>query len=596
VPARFESLRSVVPILILATGFFTSSTAQEQPPQESKQPGSGAQPQANANPGLKVTTRIVLIDVVATNGKNEPLTDLAAGDFTVFENGKLQQVSHFSLQQPAREARASAVSESPAAAPAPVLPPNVFSNIPKYKAASVWNVLLLDYMNSQVLSQAGLRQQLVKILSKLPDEPFAVYVLTDKLRLLQDFGSDRATLKQLILALKNNISPNLDNAKGGHEMERYPPGFLGSLTPAQREAVMRAETQMTGARTDNRLRVTVDALTRIVANVAALPGRKNLIWVSQSFPFSIEPGSLVTGFDSATGREFSVRIPAAANALLDSQVAIYPIDPSGVHAPDFFDPAARADALGEKETIMGPNNTVTKLNTAEDVTHASVNELAERTGGRTFYNLNDVGSAIIESMHDGATYYTLAYYPTDKKWDGKFRRITVKVNRSGVKLRYRSGYFALDPATGPGRSNPEQEALFRQAMEIDAPISTSLLFTSKVIPPSPQQNAVLFNFMIQPEALSTEEQSDGSQRVSVECAVKAFTEKGEQVNAAANTMTGILKPEVYEKVSREGFPCRQTLELRPGKYLLRLGVRDNLNGRIGTVDASVTVPEPAKPD
>jgi VWFA-related protein len=595
VPARFSSFLSIVPILILATGLFTGSNAQEQPGQKSKQPGAGAQPQANENPSLKVTTRIVLVDVVATNGKNEPVTDLAASDFTVFENGKPQQVSNFSLQQPAeREARASAASESPTAAPAAAFLPNVFSNVPRYRAASVWNVLLLDYMNSQVISQADLRQQLVKILSKLPDEPLAVYVLTDKLRLLQDFGTDRAALKQLILGLKNNISTNLDNAKGGHELERYPAGYLDSLPPALRESVIRMEAQTTAGRTDLRLRATVDALTKIVANVAALPGRKNLIWVSQSFPFAIEPGSIVTGYDSATGRQYAVRVPAAANALLDSQVAIYPIDPSGMHAPDDYDPGARADPLGRKETNIGPDSTITHLHTAETITHASVNELAERTGGRAFYNLNDVGSAIIESMHDGGTYYTLAYYPADKKWDGKFRRIAVKVNRSGVKLRYRTGYFALDPATLSGQSNPEREAAFSQAMEIDAPISTSLLFTGKVIPPSPPQNAVLFNFLVQPGALSTEEQSDGSQRVSVECAVKAFSEKGEPVNGAGNTMAGVLRPEAWEKISREGFPCRQTLELHPGRYLLRLGVRDTLSGRIGTVDASVTVPEPAQ--
>lgn len=582
--ARFESLRSAVPfiVFILVTCFLTGLSAQN-PVSENKQPP----------PGLKVTTRIVLVDVVATNGKNEPVTDLAAGDFTVFENGKAQQVSNFSLQQPAaHEAGSSTSGESPTREAA-TLPANVFSNVPRYKKVSVWNVLLLDYMNSQILSQADLRQQLMKILGKLPDEPLAVYLLTDKLRLIQDFSTDRAALKQVLLALKNSTSPNLDNAKGGHEMPRYPPGYIDSpfMPPQIREAIIRSEAQATGVRTDARLRATVEALTKIVANVAALPGRKNLIWVSQSFPFSIEPGSTVAGYDSATGRQYAIRVPMAANALIDSQVAIYPVDPSGMRAPDEYEPEAKTDALGRKETIIGPDSTVTKLHTGEEATHASVNELAERTGGRAFYNQNDIGAAITESMHDGGTYYTLAYYPSDKKWDGKFRKITVKVSRGGVKLRYRSGYFALNPAAGPGESNPELEAAFRQAMEIDAPISTSVLFSAKVIPPTPTQTAVLLNFLVQPGAFSSEEQSDGSQRVSVECAVRAFSEKGEPVNGAGNTMAGVLKPEAYERVSREGFPCRQTLELKPGKYLLRLGVRDTLNGRIGTVDASVSVAE-----
>lgn len=567
-----------------------SLRAQEQPSAADKTPGP--QSQSSPTPGLKVTTRIVLVDVVATSGKNEPVTDLTAGNFTVFENGKPQPVSNFTLQQPAAgESQASTTSESPTATPAPVLPPNVFTNVPRYKKVSVWNVLLLDYMNSQIISQADLRQQLVKILDKLPDEPLAVYLLTDKLRLLQDFGADRTALKQMIAGLKNHTSANLDNAKGGHELERYPGGWIDMLRPAQREAVIRMEAETTGSRTNLRLDATVEALTKIIGNVAALPGRKNLLWVSQSFPFTIEPGSVVTGYDSATGRNFKLQVPLTANDLLDSQVAIYPIDPSGVHPTDFFDPGARTDPLGRRETNIGADSTTTHVDTAEEITHSSVNELAERTGGRAFYNQNDVGKAILESMHDGSTYYTLAYYPADKKWDGKFRRITVKVDRGGVRLRYRSGYFAIDPAIPPGQASSGQEAQFRQAMEIDAPISTSLLFTGKVIPPSPPQPATLFNFLLRPGALTTEQQPDGSQRVSVMCAVAVFTEKGEPVTAGGNTMAGALKAEAYDKISREGFPCRQTLELRPGRYLLRLGVRDNLSGRIGTVDGSVAIPE-----
>ncbi len=590
--AGFQSLRFVVPV-ILAALFCSGLGSQEQPKPEPAPPANpSAQQQAPApgSPAFKATTRLVLVDVVATNGKGEPVTDLEAGDFTLLENGKEQKVDSFSLQLPGAP---QSGDTKPALAE---LPPNVFTNVPRYKKTSVWNVLLLDYMNSQVTSQADLRQQLVKVLDKLPDEPLAVYILTDQLYLLQDFSMDHAALKQLIQGLKNHISPNLDNAKGGHEMERYPAGFLARLRPEQRESVIRSEAQMTEAHTEVRLRETVEALNKIVRNVAALPGRKNLIWVSQAFPFAIEPGTMVKGYDAATKREIDISVPGTANALLDSQVAIYPVDPGGLRSPDEFDPAGRADALGQKETMTGPNNTVSALHNQEDVSHSSVNELAERTGGRAFYNLNDIGDAILRSMHDGATYYTLSYYPTDRNWDGRFRRIMVKVNRNGIKLRYRSGYFALNAATmgSPGKIRAEQDAIFRQAMALDAPVSTSLLFTAKVIPPSPPQNGVVVNFQLQPGVITTESGPDGLQRVSVECAVEAFNNKGEPANAAGNTMAGNLKPEAFEKIAREGFPCRQVLDLHPGKYLLRLGVRDNLSGRIGTSDAMVTVPEPAQ--
>jgi VWFA-related protein len=532
-----------------------------------------------------------VVDVVATDARGEPITNLEAQDFAILENGKQQQVSSFNLQlSPVPKIR-------DAQARVEELPPNVFTNTPHYTKTGAWNVLLMDFMNSQVTSQADLRQQLVKVLQQIPDEPVAVYILTNKLHLLQDFSMDRAALGRLIEGLKNHASANLDNAKGGHEMERYPAGFLDFLLPQSRLGIIRSEADMTAARTDVRLHQTVEALNQIVRNVAALPGRKNLIWVSQAFPFTLDPGVVVQGFDAATGRNFDVSMPGTANALLDSQVVIYPIDPSGMHLPDEFDPAGRADALGRRETVIGADSTINNLHKAETATHSSVNELAERTGGRAFYNRNDIGDAIVQSMHDGGTYYTLTYYPADKNWNGKFRKIGVKVNRSGIKLRYRSGYFAIDPGVkaDTGKVSAAQEAQFRQAMELEAPVATSLLFNAKVMPASsPQGNGIVVNFQLQPGAVSTEIGADGLQHLSVECAVEAFNEKGEPVNAAANTMTGALKPEVYEKVSRAGFPCRETLDLHPGKYLLRFGLRDNMSGRIGTADGTVVLPEPAK--
>jgi len=111
-----------------------------------------------------------------------------------------------------------------------------------------------------------------------------------------------------------------------------------------------------------------------------------------------------------------------------------------------------------------------------------------------------------------------------------------------------------------------------------------------VIPPSPPHNDVVVNFQLPPGVVSTEKGADGQERVSVACAVQAFNAKGESVKAVANTMAGVLKPEARDQIIREGFPCRQVMELPSGTYFLRLGVRDDLNGRIGTADATVVVP------
>ncbi len=568
----FTTRLTIIGIALILSG--VSQTTQSKPQQ-------GQQPL----PTLRTTTNLVVVDVVVTNGKGEPLTDLKPEDFTVSENGKPQQVKSFNLHQSSAPDGAGSTKAQP-------LSPGIVSNVPQYKPTSVWNVILLDYLNSQVLSQADMRQQLLKVLDKIPDEPVAVYLLTDKLHLLHDFSSDHADLKGVIAELKDKPSAKLDNAKGGHEAERYNPVFLGSLRPEQLAALLRMEAQATGFNTEDRLRRTVDALNMVVRNVSGLPGRKNLIWISQAFPFSIDPGQALKVNDAASGRDFTVTIPGTANALLDAQVAIYTIDPAGMAAPDEFDPAGRGnDAIGLPETQVGVKSTVSNIHNAENATHASVSELAERTGGRAFYNQNDIGDAVLRSMHDGGTYYTLTYYPSDKNWDGKFRRISVKVQRPGAKLRYRSGYFALDPQAQSHATEAASAALFRQALEPDTPISTALLFTARVHPPSDAQHRLAVDLQLEPGAITTQTGADNLQHVNMDCAVAVFNEKGETVKAISHSMRGALKPEGFERVTREGFPCHVEIDVPPGTYVLRIGAQDHLSGRIGSVNASVAIAE-----
>ena len=87
-------------------------------------------------------------------------------------------------------------------------------------------------------------------------------------------------------------------------------------------------------------------------------------------------------------------------------------------------------------------------------------------------------------MEDGSTYYTLSYYPGNKVWDGKFRRITVKVARPGIKLHYRPGYFALEPQAYAKLDAAQKTNDLAKAMSLDFPVATALLFQAMVVPPS----------------------------------------------------------------------------------------------------------------
>jgi VWFA-related protein len=545
-------------------------------------------PDASKTPfTLKTSSRLVLVDVVATNGKGEPVTDLKAEDFVVSEDGRPQTMRSFSFQQTAAAASTPEIVEQNSQSPQN----GVISNIPHARKGDIWNVIVLDALNSPILEQSNVRDQLMQVLAKLPDQPVAIYVLGRELRLVQDFRSDPNALKQVLTQLKNKPSALLNNPKGGHEGERIPPKLWDVLPPSAQAAILRSETAATASHTRNRLDLTLDALKAIAQSLKPLPGRKNLIWVSEGFPFSIEPGATIRAHDSVAGGDYTVAVASTANALFDSQIAIYPIDSRGMLNPGVFDAAARGrDAIGRMDSLIGVDSTLSEENNNLDVTHTSMQEVAERTGGKAFYNQNEIGKAIVDSMNDGATYYTLAYSPSNSNWNGKFRRISVKSSRSGVKLRYRLGYFATQPNAYPKRNEKQQASIFEQAMNINSPASTAVLFQAHIFPPSEKtQSQVVVNYSIAAAGLSFENSADQLQHASVNCAVEVYSIKGVPIKKDATTLTAALQPAVYKKNIRDGLPCQQKLALAPGDYIFRLGVRDNTTGLIGTVDTHVSI-------
>jgi VWFA-related protein len=538
---------------------------------------------------LKTITRLVVVDVVATD-KNGPATGLERENFTILEDGKPQQIRVFNFQQPHPASAATA-----AAALRPKPPENVYTNIPRYNVDSSLNVLLMDGLNTTLPHQAYVRDQMIRYLEKMPQgRPVAVYMLGSKLTLLQDFTSDPVVLKNAVKNLKTNVSSVLDNAGGGPDTQLLPDGVVdsGMLPGDMVGAMQRFEQERVGFQTDLRVRYTIDALTSISHSLAGYPGRKNLIWISEAFPITIDPNMELTGDIFSGTRNYGPQIAQLADTMIDAQIAMYPIDARGLAAPSFFDASNRGfDNFGRSRAR---GDRMGSAMSAESATlqnvHGTMQEMADRTGGRAFYNTNGIDEAVRKSIDDGSTYYTLAYYPENKNWNGKFRKIHVKVDRPGVKLRYRLGYYAVDPKVFAAQSEKQQMTSFALALSPDSPVATGLLFHAMVIPPAEKEpNKVLVNFGVDSHAISFEQEADGLQHATVECTVQAYSGKGKLVRGESSTIKAALKPETYARVMHESFPCQQSIDLPPGSYFLRLGVRDDRTGLMGTTNAKVTV-------
>lgn len=592
-------------LLVLSLATRAQAPAAQQTPQpETQQPSGGK----SSLPVLKVSTRLVVVDVVATDKKGVPITDLKAEDFSLQEEEHKENIRVFSFQAPVLETSQPAAAE-------PRLPPNRFTNIPLKKPTGPLHVILIDGLNTGARDLSYSKEQMLKVLEKLPSgSPVAVYALGTRLRLLQDFTTDPALLKQAVHNMKSKSAPGFEGGPG-QKSGYLSPEVAGAMNEmglgAMLDQIKAFQQDNAVGQTNIRVDLTLQALRMIARNVSGYSGRKNLIWISEAFPlYMVADNPLYARQLPSTDRNmfnlmtsYEPEMKRTADILSNAHVAVYPVDARAVSSNDVYSNLSNTDSNGNylgrsargtvREGVSQTGAEISRSSGEAIDAHGAMNALADETGGRAFYNTNNLDGAIRQGMADGATYYTLGYYPENKNWDGKFRRVAVSVNRPGVKLHYRAGYFAVDP-TGYAKLDDRQRAQeFGQALGLTSPISTALLFQAAVIPPSGTDNKVHIDFAVDPHGLDFEPTDDGVQHASVDCAVAVFNTKGETVRVQGNTNLANLPPEPFKLVMQKFFACGQTLELNPGDYVLRLGVRDGHTGVIGTTNARLTVPAPS---
>ncbi len=576
------------------------------PAQQPAPPQAGPAPQKAGRTDvpaavLRVTTRLVLVDVVVTDKDNRPATGLTRDDFVLLEDGKPQTISTFAFESPA--VRAAGQPQPPP------LPPNVYTNRPEYRMPpGPLTVLLLDALNTPVTDQSFARQKMLEYLETqlLPNQRTAILALAENILVLQDFTADPALLKAAVRKHLPQTSAALAREEGGLEV----PELIASAVPAEVLAnIERFETESSAVALDSRVKTTLAALRVVARAVAGYPGRKNLIWVSAAFPFSFIPEDS-ENYDLL--RIYSDEIRRTASTLTDAQVAVYPVDARGlVGAIGAQLPTALESGRSSVGRVAIGRDAGTamdnRLRPMLDSQH-TMKQIADATGGRAFLNRNDIDRAVTLSVEDGSTYYTLGYYPEDKSWNGKFRKLQVKPNRDGLRVRHRRGYYAIDPTepfrsdTGRKKDEPtgeidsveERRAELRAALSNPLP-ATAVTFRVGVPPPAPAAagNAakVECRFLVDAHTISFVENA-GAQQSSLDFLVVAFDPQGKGVTSSYQTVETSLPPERYHWTKENGLPYALSLELAPGRYQLRLVVRDNRTGLVGTADASVLIGEP----
>jgi hypothetical protein len=287
-------------------------------------------------------------------------------------------------------------------------------------------------------------------------------------------------------------------------------------------------------------------------------------------------------------RNYGEQIRRTINLLNDAHLATYTIDAGGLAPESLGDPSLSGrDTEGKIHHGIDANRALSEQAFQRFSTHDALETIAFDTGGRYFGNSNDLDQAIQSALRESTSYYMLGYYPASKRWDRKFREIKVQVNRRGVQLRYRRGYFAVNPSDWRKENG---EGKLAAALAANSLPSTQVTFMARALPPGPDADTVV-EFAVDPSTLSFETEAENHHRSSLRFEVQAFSPEGKLVKVEVQTAEASLPQPTYERVRKQELPMSVPIRLTPGKYILHLGVRDNLTGLFGTADLPLDVPE-----
>ncbi len=522
-------------------------------------------------PPFQSKVSVVLVDVVVTNG-DEPVSGLDKKDFQVLEDGKRQTIADF------EEHKGVQIQPSKL----PPMPPDVYTNFPPVKATDSVNVLLLDALNTQVSDQSYVRSQLTRYLATLqPGTRLAVFVLTSRLRMIQAVTTDSAVLLAALSDKKSGadsqqsllLLPTTESDSDQAQNEELTKNVAGETELAIEAMTHRGVGQVKQLQTDSRIEITLRAMQQLARYLAGIPGRKNVIWFSSSFPISIFP-NLVSpeAFDAM--RQYEEEMQKTASLLTAAQVAIYPIAAEGLVSDSLYE--ANGAKIGEtRASRMNQDLSDTRDRNSN---YFSMEVLAEGTGGKAFYNTNGLKDALARAINYGSHYYTLTYIPINKKADGKYRRIQVKLSDSRYKLAYRRGYYADNAQNAKAKKEQPVSDPLLPLMKRGLPDFSQIVYKIRVVPssspPAPEaaragDNATLkgpvtrygVDFAVSVEDLRLETTPDGLHTGNIEVVLVAYDRDGNALNLIVRKPEMSLQPQTYAAAQMAGVQLHYDIDV-----------------------------------
>ena len=557
----------MISIMLIAALLFPSTMAQPPVTQSSVQ-----QPQDNKDKqglySIRVESELVLVNVVARDKQGRLVQDLKREDFTVLEDGRPQRISSFDFEnldmQPLVAATGPAQSQGSAAGPSPAAPAGPAKPILTAKdadqALSNKRVMVLFFDQTSMAPdetersvQAAKKYVKTKMTSA---DLIAIVSLASSLRLDQDFTGDQARLLRVLNRFSHSEGQGMDNGGSGDADGIEETG--NAYTPD--------ESEYNQFNTDRKLQ----ALQSLCQVLGKFNQKKSIIYFSSGM--------------TQTGIENQSALRAAINTAIKANVAIYTMDSRGLEAEPPGGAAATASLRG---TAMYSGAAVQSRLDANFASQETLTTLSGDTGGKAFLDTNDLGQVFDRVQRDTSVYYVLGYKSSNGLRDGRYRHIQVKLNRPGVSLEFRKGYYAPKDFQHFNAEDKEQQMLDELASEL--PNTDVAVYMAASYFRMDDRRFYVPVALVVPGSQIPFAKGGDKDKASLDVIGEVVDELKRPVGSVRETVK--LSLDASQEVRRKNVQYSTGFLLATGKYHFKFVVRENQSGRLGSFETDFVVPD-----
>src|SRR5467141_1670204 len=521
---------------------------------------SMAQQAGQAESRIQITSELVLVNVVAHDKKGNLVRDLKKGDFTLFEDGKKQEISTFDFENVDDLAAAGAAEATVSGAAEQGALLRSGKKAPASLDARDRRLILLFFdfsaMEPEQIDRSVDAAKKFVSTGMQPADLIALVSLATNMHVDLDFTDDKSKLLAALTAYTSGQGQGFEN------------GSTGSAEGAAETsgAFSADDTDFNTFSADRKLL----ALQSLIQAVGKLPQKKSLIYFSNGI--------------SQSGTDNQSTLRATTAAAVKANVSIYSLDVRGLSA---FPPGGEAQSASlHGQSAYSGQSVLNDLN-GNAGSQETLATLSSDTGGKAFFDSNDFGGVFSQVQKDSSAYYVLGFTSNNSLKDGKFRRLKVQVNRADLKLDFRSGYYAGRDFEHLNRADREQQLedeLDAQLPRVDVPLyagaayfrqddSHYYLAVSLVIPGSQ------IPFV-------TEKEKDNA---TIDVVGEALAGGKLRVGQLRDTVK--LAVETTQQVRRKNVQYNTGFVLAPGSYHLKFVIRENQTGRMGSFETDVQIPD-----